>query len=308
MSLDFTKNLLLIDSFSNKLYSDVLTIQKSHNYVDTYISFAPLLMLNIMRSGFLYRYKQIVNSYIIKDIFYAFKSLNLTNNTNIVFDIKLLLDHVKPNISNIYNNDYMHYSTIMLLNHDYDKLLNDTVYFASKITTNGLKILCFIALTLFQYYVKIKFSDNWITKLKNILMDGELDKYIQKYVNQTEKKQFIVALIQYENLTINEHFYSYLRIDELEQCFITKIKDCINYIPGTVPDQLFFISYEFFKNIKNQENILQDICSNYIDSIPVGFYTSFYYFSNNNNDLYKFFINDHDKEINELSFYFSLII
>jgi hypothetical protein len=181
---------------------------------------------------------------------------------------------------------------------DYNKLLEDTIKFIKECSTNGLKILSFLSITNFLYYAKTfgltgdeqYAKDKWLPMLKDQIMDGDLDKYIQSIVNKTDKKRFIVMLLQYENMNMDKNMYGYNRLRELDDCYITKLDHLPHYIPGEVPDQLFIISFDFFNRSFSWTTILQDVCSSFLDCINVNLFSSFYYFVMNDSDMYKNFV------------------
>ena len=129
-----------------------------------------------------------------------------------------------------------------------------------------------------------------MTNLRDKLMDGEYDDLIKSHVTNTDKRRFIIMIMQYLSLGQNDD-YGYRRLRELDECFVVKIDKTPKQMPGETPDQLFLISYDFFvRALKlTWTSIFMNVCYAYMDAVNVNIITSWLYFSMKNDKVIDFF-------------------
>lgn len=199
---------------------------------------------------------------------------------------------------------------ISLFIDDFDTLINFLVKYISAITNNTIKILSFISIGIFGFYAKefyktknsIYEPNKWMDRLLDLFINNTIDTYLNIKINYTDKKKFMFMLIKYlSNISSNKYDQPYQRIRELNDCFCVKIEDTERFIPGFTADQLFIISYDFFKNSQNWLHLISFNCLTYTELKRVNFISSWYYFLINpdNKMFLRFDILNDVKEIDE---------
>lgn len=206
---------------------------------------------------------------------------------------KTIKEYFEVNYSEVYDNTYMHIAPLFAVKYKQEEeVLTMALDFITTATNNGVKILSFIFIALFCFYTKnSKIKPNkWMVNLRDKLMDGEYDGLLKQHVTNTDKRKFIIMIMQYLSLGQNED-YGYRRLRELDECFITKIDKTPKQMPGETPDHLFLISYDFFiRALKlTWTSIFMNVCYAYMDAVPVNIITSWMYFSVKNDKVIELF-------------------
>jgi len=159
------------------------------------------------------------------------------------------------------------------------EVVDKSLKFIKTVSTNNIKILSFISLSLCMYYCKMYMrtkdnlykSSKWLIMITNYLMEMNYEG-----LNLKDKKKFMFMLIKYMGMEfINFDYKSLLQLNE---CYCTDINDTVMNKAGNTGDQIFLLSYYIIRNSLNWNHLKYHLLMMYHELKMVSVIVGWFYF------------------------------